>query len=175
MIEIVADQNDDSEFIGIFENITKYYVKDLAPDEMYSIKIDSWFDYKWRNFQGKVLGAFGVRNEDQLVVPPFIPDRVVEQHFFEKEDCSYIPKEVPALHIYQNSGENVFRRLKGTNRTRLFVWFSGNSKVNSRGSVMIYRIGKESNHTIYISFLKKDEWQIYKTDGISRSEVLSLL
>jgi hypothetical protein len=57
----------------------------------------------------------------------------------------------------------------------MFVWFSGNTKNSLRGSIMIYQIKKEAKYSFYVSFLKKDNWQIYKTDEISRNEVLSLM
>lgn len=40
---------------------------------------------------------------------------------------------------------------------------------------MIYQIKKQAKYSFYVSFLKKDDWQIYKTDGISRNEVLSMI
>ncbi len=40
---------------------------------------------------------------------------------------------------------------------------------------MIYQIEKEKESSWYISFLKKEKWQIYKTGGISRNEVLALI
>lgn len=176
MIEILPDDNDDLEFVAIAENVINKTVENISPDEIYLTKIDNWFDFKWRAFSGKLVGAVGFWNKE-LTIPPFIPDRVLEQSYFQKSGNSYAKQVGQYLHRYQSSGENIGRRLESYSsaRTRIFVWFSGNTKNSLRGSIMIYQITKDVKYSFYISFLKKDNWQIYKTDEISRNEVLSLM
>lgn len=177
MIEIRSDDFDAAEYVRIVENYLNNFIRDVAPDEILVVKIDNWFDHKWRNFAGKFLGAVGFWNETVLRIPPFIPDRVVEQRYFEKHGDEYQERERAGLHIYQSSGENITgkRKLVAFGRKRLLFWFSGNSKNALRGSLMIYRIEKENSSTVYVSFVKKENWQIYKTDGISRQEAKSLI
>jgi hypothetical protein len=172
-----ATSLDDFEFTTIVENFTNAFITSCTPDEIYLIKIDSWFDFKWRGFEGKLLGALGTWNHEKLKIPPFIPDRVVEQSYFERVDGAYKKHEAPDLHIYQSSSDNITgkRRLVGSFGTRLLIWFSGNTAKSLRGSVMLYQIENDRHATLYVSFLKKDKWQIFKTDGISRNEVLSII
>jgi len=176
MIEILPGDNDDSGFTVIVENIINKTIENVTPDEIFLTKIDNWFDFKWRAFSGKTLGAVGVWNKE-LTIPPFIPDRVLEQSYYQKSNESYVKQVGHYLHGYQSSGENIGRKLKSYSfaPTRMFVWFSGNTKNSLRGSIMIYQIKKEAKYSFYVSFLKKDNWQIYKTDEISRNEVLSLM
>jgi hypothetical protein len=178
MIKILPDKNDDSNFIQIIENILNGFIKNISPEEIRIIKIDTWFDFKWRAFAGKAVGAVGFWNEKVIRIPPFIPDRVLEEIYFEKFENTYHQQDNAGfIHIYQGSSENLTgkRKLVAFCGHRMFFWFSGNTKNTMRGSVMLYQIDKENSATFYISFLKKDNWQIYKTDQISRKEVLSLM
>ena len=176
MIEIIPDENDDLGFTKIVELIINKTVLSVAPDDIYFTKMDNWFDFKWKEFSGKLLGAVGVWNKE-LTIPPFIPDRILEQSYFQKQNDSYTGQVGRYLHWYMPSGKNVGRKLNSYSfaRTRLFIWFSGNTKNNLRGSIMIYQVESEKQYSWYLSFLKKDSWQIYKTDGISRNEVLNLM
>lgn len=177
MIKISSNDNDDSEFLETVERLFNGWIRNHAPDEIYLIKVDNWFDFKWRAFEGKKVGAVGSWNEEELRIPPFIPDRILEQSYFRKLNEVYENLDVPDMHIYQTSSDNITgkRRLKAFSETRLFCWFSGNTKNNLRGSSMIYQIQGKASPTFYVSFLKKENWQIYKTDQISRSEVLHLI
>lgn len=160
----------------LVENVLNSSVQISKPNKIYIIKIDHWFDFKWREFAGKLLGAVGYWNKE-LRIPPFIPDRVLEQLYFEKVNGSYEKQDAAVIHIYQSSGDNITgkRKLISTSGVRLSVWFSGNTKNTLRGSIMLYQIGKVNQNTWYVSFLKKENWQIYKTDGISRNEILAFI
>lgn len=177
MIEILPIQDDDSNFTVIVEKILNSLIHNYSPKEIYIFKIDNWFDYKWRAFAGKAVGAVGIWNEKVIRIPPFIPDRVLEQLYFQRQDKTYEKQNVPNLHIYQGSSENITgkRKLVAFGDTRMFFWFSSNTKSTLRGSLMLYHIENENSYTFYVSFLKKKTWQIYKTDGISRQEVLALI
>ena len=177
MIEILPTENDDSDFTLIVEKILKSFIQNLEPMEIYIFKIDHWFDFKWRAFTGKMVGVLGSWNNKELRIPPFIPDRVEEQLYFQRENKTYIKKEAYDLHIYQTSSNNITgkRKLVTSSEPRFFLWFSGDTKNTLRGSLMIYQIKKEDSFTLYVSFLRKENWQIYKTDGISRKEVLALI
>ncbi len=177
MIEILPSEKDDSEFILIIEKILKNFVQSHLPKEVYVIKIDSWFDFKWRAFMGKYLGAAGFWNKEQLRIPPFIPDRVLEQIYFQKLNEEYVKRVHADLHIYQTSSNNITgkRKLVTSSGSRLFCWFSSNTKNTQSGSLMFYHIKPEDSDTFYVSFLKKKNWQIYKTDQISRNEVSNLM
>jgi hypothetical protein len=174
MIEVLPNDIDDSEFTQIVENIVNGFIQNHTPKEIYIIKIDNWFDFKWRSFAGKILGVAGVRSKE-LIVPPFNPSRVLEESHFQKFSKTYEKQNASDIHFYQSSEENLSRKLRYYSDSSMFFWFSGNTQNTFRGSIMIYQIEKERENSWYISFLKKEKWQIYKTDGISRNEVLALI
>jgi hypothetical protein len=174
VIKLLPNDNDNLEFIQIVQSILDGFIQSHTPKEIYIIKIDNWFDFKWRSFAGKILGIAGVRSKE-LIVPPFNPNRVLEQSHFQKFGETYEKQDAPAIHFYQPSEENLSRKLRYYSDSSMFFWFSGNTQNTFRGSIMIYQIEDERESSWYISFLKKEKWQIYKTGGISRNEVLALI
>ena len=177
MIGIGAHEGDDLEFIEMVERFANSYVASNEPDSVYLLKIDHWFDFKWKDFEGKMLGALGSWNSEFRRLPPFIPDRVVYQVLYERVAGIYEVISGRQVHVYQSSGENITGqgRLVDSWRTQMFIWFSGGSKDSQRGSLMLYLIKKENSKSVYVSFLKKKQWQIYKTDGMSRNEAKNLV
>ena len=177
MIGIEPHEGDDLEFIEMVERFATSYIDSNEPDSVYLLKIDHWFDFKWKEFEGKMLGALGSWNSEFLRLPPFIPDRVVDQVRYERVEGTYEVIPGRQVHVYQSSGENITGqgRLVGSWWTRMFIWFSGGSRDSQRGSLMLYFIEKENSKSVYVSFLKKKQWQIFKTDGISRNEAKHLV
>lgn len=174
MIEIKLVENDDKEFIEIVEKLLNTSIKSTFPNEIFIVKIDNWFDFKWQSFSGKTLGLVSVWHKE-LRIPPFIPNRVLEQTYFKRFDGTYVEQKFGDLHIYQHSDANFNRKISLISNSALFLWFSGNTKNTLRGSIMLYQIENELNNSCYVSFVKKGNWQINKTEDISRNEVLALI
>lgn len=172
MIQIPSNLNDDKNFIGLVEQICNVVLNLNQPEDVFIIKVDRWFDFKWRQFSHQVFGDFGIWRE-RLRIPPFIPDRIVEEIHLEKTNQGYKRKDLPQLHIYQHSDENNHRKIN--NRSAIFAWFSGDTVNNSQASLMVYVFKDDFQSSWYISFIKKADWQIYKTDNISKSEVKAML
>ena len=168
MIEILPTENDDKNLVRLVEQIFNAGVRLNQPNEVFIVKVDHWFDWKWREFSHKVFGALGIwRNP--LRIPPFIPDRIIEERHFERVGKTYRQKDGFKLHIYQHSDENVQRKIKRT--SAIYVWYSGDTMNNSQASLMVYTFNGEFQNSWYVSFTKKSSWQIYKTDNISKAEV----
>ena len=53
----------------------------------------------------------------------------------------------------------------------MFVWFSSNTAINQKGSLMIYRVQNDEVQTWYASFENKDSWQLARTKGIGLHEL----
>lgn len=168
MIEIEQSENDDINFIQIVERILNAEIRTTEPKYVFITKVDHWFDFKWRTFSHKIFGELGVWREP-LRIPPFIPDRIIEENYFEKSGENYSLKDIHQLHIYQNSAENAERKINLI--SALYIWFSGKTRDNSQGCLMVYKFGIDTQESWYISLLKKKHWQIYKTDNISNSVV----
>lgn len=172
MIEIITSQNEDRNFVRLVEQILNVGISLIEPKDVFITKVDHWFDFKWREFSHKIFGALGIWREP-LRIPPFIPDRIVEESYFEKVGKKYISKDLYRLHIYQPSSENAERKIN--RKSAIYLWYSGETANYSQGSLMTYSFTEDSQNSWYASFLKKKDWQIYKTDNISRAEINAML
>lgn len=172
MIEILPGENDDKSFTGLVKQILNVGVNLGEPEEVFIIKVDHWFDFKWLTFSHKIFGALGVWREP-LRIPPFIPDRIIKEVYFQKIGKGYEQTSSNSLHIYQPSENNARRKIK--RQSAIFAWFSGETENNSQGSLMIYTVSENFQNAWYVSFIKKTDWQIYKTYKIAKAEVKAMI
>lgn len=172
MIKLLPSKDDDKNFVEIVAQVLDVGVNLVRPEEVFITKIDHWFDFKWREFSHKIFGALGVWREP-LRVPPFIPDRIAEEMYFQRVGENYRRKESNSLHIYQPSENNARRKIN--RQSALFIWFSGETANNSQASLMVYTFSNDFQNSWYVSFIKKSDWQIYKTDNISKASVKAMI
>ena len=178
MILLNSTEKDDLEFIKQIQNIIFGIIKRRNPVEIYLIHINNWFGPKWLGFSGKTLGALGVWNKE-LSIPPFHPNRVLlEKHYvwddaFSKWDTADSCKPI---HLKQWSSNNLSfaRRVSELTPHAALIWYSGNSKKNRRGSLMVYLPTTEVHWPWYVGFCKKQHWVIDITEGISNEELKAL-
>jgi len=174
-MEFEITDKDDINFIEIVKTVINCYIINHKFELSCVIKIDNWFDHKWLNFSGKVLGALGVW-KNQITIPPFNPNRVVEQRVYRvKEDKKLELIDAPLLHVRQSSGENLNKKMKYVVDTGLFVWWSGNTNVNRKGSFMLYLQTSQAQDTWYASFDLNKYWKLYKTKGIPKDIVEGMI
>jgi hypothetical protein len=177
MVTINATDRDDPQFVEFVTRIIAAVTKLYRPDEIYILQIDHWFDHKWKAFSGKVLGALGVW-KGRLTLPPFSPNRVVSQVYYEGEPsgtATYTLKSASPLHIDQWSDANMQRFVDRVCRNGVFVWYSGNTKASDAASVMLYRVRDGEAVGWYASFKEKEGWKLNKVEGISRRELSAML
>jgi len=177
-VKLRATSDDDPGFVRLVSQILDSLVLQRAPDILAIIKVDNWFDHKWLNFSGKMLGALGVWKQP-LTIPPFHPNRIKVQMVYRlSQQKKYELVEAPLLHILQPSSENLNRKLIHTAHatdTRVFVWWSGNTGTNAKGSFMAYIQSETDPTSWYVSFDCRDRWIINKTKNVSVEAVLGLL
>jgi len=132
-------ESDALEFIARVEAIVSLAIASHPP-AFRLVRINNWFGDRWVGFAGKVLGAAGAWLGEELVVPPFVPSRIVgERCYGERPNGGYV--EVPCrapLHISQTSENNLRRRVRTIAPNEALLWYSGNSATNGRGSVLAY-------------------------------------
>ena len=169
--------NDNPNFILNCEKIIQNRINLWKPNEIFITRIDNWFDGKWMNFAGTELHAISLWNfQDILTIPPFHPNRVESSDFYQKKDESYVKKENPkTLHIYQESKDNLKRYVSEFSNDGLFIWYSGNSKTNERGTLMCYFIRESETLSFFITLSGKKEWNVSHTKGILRTEAQSII
>ncbi len=181
--------NDDPEFIDLVRRAVSGALKATPVQEVFVIRIDNGFDRKWLGFFGIGRVAFGWYtgiwyNPDtaldefrqiKTTFPPFVPNRVVEQHcFIREEDGSYsLDPNAPLVHslVRAPSNRNLHRRIGAFGGSNLFVWFSSKTRQNGRGSLMVYRANGGSVTSWYSSFSRKPEWRLFQVEGIGREQL----
>lgn len=172
MIELTKNHLDDPRFVQLINQLVIGLSAQYRPQLLYVIQVDNWFGEKWLCFTGKALGALGVWNK-VLRVPPFRPNRILQQHTWELDQTgfTYNPVVKPSLHREQTSEQNHYRFLNQVTDSGLFVWYSGQTSENHRGTVMVYHIEETLVGGWYASFSKPGEWGIYRTQEISPQQL----
>jgi hypothetical protein len=185
---VSAQPGDSAEFIEKSRAIAVGVARDYEPARLYVIRIDNWFGPKWMHFAGKFTAGKGAAigvHKSRLHVPPFVPNRVVRQRVLAGPDYEETA-DMPPLHIECPSKQALSRRIADIDKDAAFVWFSGESGAQKRGSVMVYlpipfdptvpRRGKLGRRgAFYVGFLQSEiGWEPAMLRGISRGEVAHL-
>ncbi len=189
-----TQQGDSAEFIEKARAIAIGIVQDYLPARLYVVRIDNWFGPKWMHFAGKFTAGTRLRgfptaaigvHKTRLHVPPFVPSRVVTQRVFVGPDYEDTVAAAP-LHIECPSKQALSRRIADIDKDAAFLWFSGESEVQKRGSVMVYlpdafdtsalrRTALRDCEALYVGFSQRElNWEPAMLRGVSRSEVTHL-
>ena len=188
---VSTQQGDSAEFIRKVQALAVGVARDYEPARLYIIRIDNWFGPKWMHFAGKFTAgkrprgfptaAIGV-HKTRLHVPPFVPSRVVGQRVFAGPDYEETVAAAP-LHIECPSKQALLRRISDIDADAAFLWFSGESAAQTRGSVMVYlpvvfdetaprRSKLASKGAFYAGFSQRvGGWEPAMLRGVSRAEV----
>lgn len=161
---------DDDRFLAVVNRLVDRLSPAADVVDIRVVRIDNWFGPKWLGFAGKVLGALSVHKvttRADLVVPPFTPGRVVwERHFAVNDDGHSLVESLPLLHREQTSSANLGRKLAEFSSRAHFVWFSGNSRGNGRGSVMVASLHDAEQDAYYVGFTHKEGgWRVGDVAG----------
>jgi hypothetical protein len=180
-----AQPGDSAEFMKKVQALVVGGARDYEPARLYVIRIDNWFGPKWVHFAGKVsVGKhfYAGIHKVTLRVPPFVPHRVVAERVFAGPNYDETVAR-PPLHIECASMLALSRRIADVDKEAAFVWFSGQSEVQKRGSIMVYLLvastpmtshGRERRRTgaFYVGLSEHEMgWEPAMLRGISRGEV----
>ena len=182
--------SDDNEFIEVFNSMLRSLVASTPPEWLWVIQIDNWFDHKWLKFsgigvvdfpfllRGRLDSALAEFYQDRVTFPPFAPNRVLGQWSFQRSGEDFVEVAMGILpHDADRrpSGANLQRRVEDFSGSAVFVWFSGNTLKNGRGSIMVYDLRAEQPAHWFAAFARDREWSLRLTKGISRDYVSSLM
>jgi hypothetical protein len=186
LFKIPIDPNDSQEFIDIVNTIATSIAFQEGTNEISIVKIKNWFDHKWLNYSGYGVipfesgGLFEIdaakepKWNDNITVPPFNPNRIIwEKSYFMNGQINNT--FLRNLHKNQSSHNNLNNRIISKSKKGLFIWYSSNSEINKKGSLMIYITNFNEIKTWYASFDKKIDWKISKTKGIPTKELIRKL
>ncbi|MCH8829127.1 MAG: hypothetical protein IID45_06070 [Planctomycetes bacterium] len=172
MIELVPTVHDDAEFLSLAQRIVNGAISVLRIREVYLVHIDNWFDHKWLGW----WSSFEHKAPKELYVPPFNPNRVCSQKHFTWDEGSsrWTPTDRGVLlHPRQPGRRASFRRrLDSVSKSAAFVWYSGNTVINSAGNVMMY-VSEMEGYAWYASLRKEDRWVFNDESQITRRELVS--
>ena len=171
---VSVDDQDDFGFAFIARNIAINVWERSGAPALRIVKIDSWFGPRWHQFAEKVLGLAGVHGVRPLPVPPFNPNRVQSCWTFRSRGYEPTGKR-PTLHAWINSESNFRRYFSDISPDAPAVWFSGNTRANGRGSIMVYARERLDTYAWYAGWLKtNDTWLPTQLRAISPSELRNL-
>jgi len=174
-MKLLTTPEDDLKFVSIVSSIIDVLADKYKPQIIAAIQIDNWFDHKWLGLSAKVLGRLSIWHKE-LRIPPFNPNRVKNQKVCQlKESGKYEEISVPLQLIKQPSPKNLHRKLKNSIDSGLFLWWSSNTVVNSKGSIMLNTQIKEDSSSWFASFEREPDWRINKTKGIPVSQLKQFL
>ncbi|HZP04975.1 MAG TPA: hypothetical protein VFB43_08750 [Terracidiphilus sp.] len=180
-----ALQADSAEFMKKVQALAVGIARDYEPAHLYLIRIDNWFGPKWMHFVGKIsVGKhfYAGIHKVRLHVPPFVPHRVVAERVFAAPDYDETVARQP-LHIECASMMAFTRRITDVDKEAAFVWFSGQSEVQKRGSIMVYlpiastpttshRRERRGTGAFYVGLSEHEmDWEPAMLRGVSRGEV----
>ena len=185
---VTTNLGDSVEFIAKARALAIGVAQDYEPAHLYVIRIDNWFGPKWMHFAGKFTAGKGAAigvHKSRLHVPPFVPSRVLGQRVFVGPDYEETVAAAP-LHIECPSKQALSRRIEDIDKDAAYVWISGESEAQKRGTVMVYRpvaldpnaprrgkLGRRG--AFYVGFSRRNaDWEPAMLRGVSRNEVAHL-
>jgi hypothetical protein len=185
---ISTQQGDSAEFVEKVRALAIGVAQDYNPARLYVVRIDNWFGPRWMHFAGKFTAGKGAAigiHKSRLHVPPFVPARVVAESVFAGPEYQGTVIAAP-LHIECASKDALRRRIDDIDKDAAFVWFSGESEEQKRGSVMVYlpvafdpiphrKAGLRGCGVFYVGYSQREErWEPTMLRGVSRGEVAHL-
>ena len=187
-----VDFNDDPQFVGVVSRVVRGELETEPVGEVFVIRIDNWFDRKWLNFSGRgrvpftwggdwyrVDTALDEFHQIKKTFPPFVPNRVIEELCFIREnDGSYsLNPNGPFVHsqVRSRSCRNLHRRVTAFSGSALFAWFSSQTRVNGRGSLMVYRAQGSRVTSWYASLAGGPAWRLLRVENVPRERLQAWL
>ena len=177
LIQIETTAIDDIAFVRLVSRFVNHYVDACESSQVYLVHVDNWFGERWLGFRGKVLGAAGVRNRHvndcELPAPPFKPSRIESAlEFHRQSDVQYDVVSDSMAGLHADKPGDAFWYPK---RPRIYCWYSGNTLVNTNGSLMIYDVTRDGSSGWYIGFARNRTWQPTTTKNMSMEECKAIL
>lgn len=165
-----AEAGDDEEFLEVVDRVVAGLAASSEVRHVRVVRVDGWFGAKWLGFAGKIFGAVGVHTREgaDLVVPPFTPARVVWEHSFVRSGADFsVDEAARPLHRAQTGAANLGRRLADFSAHGVFIWFSGGTAENARGSVLVALLQGGAHEASYIGFARQPNGWSRQVTGTS--------
>lgn len=190
LVELRPTEKDDPAFIRLLKCTIEGILADSKPVDLHVVTIDNWFDHKWLGFSGigvvpfefpafmNLEDALGEFRQQHATLPPFSPNRVIAQTYFQRQGGAYVEIDQRALlqgKMRKRSEVNLNRRIQDLSASGAFVWYSSNTRVNARASIMVYAVNSGQVETWFASFRNREGCELHLTKGIHRDHVREFL
>jgi len=191
MMKINIIEKDDQKFISQLLDLIEEYHRQAESRDIFLIKVDNWFDHKGLGYAGK--SKIGINNgleqidsiirptwkfENDVTIPSFNPNRIFEEHHFLYKNNKILLKENVSNFVHPKEHKKGLKVLNNKiidfSSSGLFVWFSSNTIINRKGSMMLYRISDEKVTGWYASFIFKEKWKVNKVKNMDRDTIINL-
>ena len=160
------NENDDEQFISLVDSFVRAYRVENSAKRVVLIHIDNWFGERWLGFAGKFRGIAGIRQRNgklgidgdrSLSIPPFRPTRVQDYAGFDFDGDTVTPFVPRQIHREKNGGCTQRLLFNG-----LYVWYSGNTSINTNGCLMVYELNRDGQNAWYLQFQKaiNGKWDV---------------
>jgi hypothetical protein len=106
--------------------------------------------------------------KEKLRFPPFTPNRILGQWSYARTLDGYTEVPLPSLprsRRSKHSSSNIHRQIEAHADSACFVWYSGNTLKNGRGSMMVYEIEAERTGCWFAALDRHDKWELTLTQG----------
>lgn len=165
---------DASEFVDTVESIVRGRLLGEPTKAVYALKLDNWFDHKWLNFVGTIY-PISIWS-GKLRIPPFVPERIIEtrKYVWSPESERYDCRDAEVVHEGPLGVTELLNKFIAplADGSGLFVWMSGNTLSNGRGSLMVYDIVGDQQDSWYCGFTEKNGcWKLGRCQGTSPTVV----
>ncbi|MEL7147658.1 MAG: hypothetical protein AAFO69_14880, partial [Bacteroidota bacterium] len=118
--------------------------------------------------------ALESRWSNYTTIPPFHPNRIISSKSFVTNN-NLRPASSNRLHQLQESNDNIHRRISTYLPEGIALWYSSESFINQRGSLMVYHIKNGQVISWYATIANRKSWKITQTKGIPLHELQYLL
>ncbi len=176
LLMVPVGETDDPYFVALLDGVVSGLVRQGAPQGLWIVQIDNWFDDKWLKFS---VGNIDLNElyQEKVTFPPFSPNRVTAQWAYARDGDHYVetPARVPHRFEKQPSEMNRQRRVQDFKSPSCFVWYSAKTVANGRGSLMVYNVTPNGVEFWYAAFIRSNVWKLHLTQGISRTEIEDLM
>ena len=171
LVELLCvDEEDDPGFGDRILAIVHGLLSRFPTRELWIVKLDHWFDHKWLGFSGH--GPYGSRTSlDPLFLPSFHPNRILCQYYWVRDEGGHLRRPMKPVILHPGKFNGHEPQLSTITKSGLMVWFSGNTKQNCRGSLMVYVVEPNKPWAWYAAISKDRDWTTCRLKGITELEL----
>ncbi len=176
MLRFPDGADHDPSFITLIREICLGLIRRVVPDDVFLVQIDNWFDHKWLDlivWNSQSAEAL----DEHTPIPMFNPSRVfTEEHYARTSDSDSGLHVAPVKEIHGDDGVARRKHRKPVHWTNngVFLWYSGRTAHNGRGSLMALVYTPSLKFAWYVLLARRETWAIDRAKGIAPQELRSL-